>query len=86
MTYPHPQQQLPRDMSGILFTNNYKKEDSHPDMRGFVTINGVEYSLSGWHKENAKGKFVKLSVKLKPESAAPASPPAHVELDATAPW
>jgi uncharacterized protein (DUF736 family) len=52
---------------GVLFKNDRKENDNHPDYRGSVNVSGVEYWLSAWIKECDKGKFMSLSVKPKEE-------------------
>lgn len=54
-----------RDGSGILFVNDRKQSDSHPDYKGSITINGQEYWLSGWRKQGQKGQFLSLSAQPK---------------------
>lgn len=59
---------------GVLFRTQEKKTDKHPDYEGNITIDGVEYWLSGWARVSAKGtKFLSLSVKPKvqPETRKP---------------
>lgn len=50
------QQQPQKDMSGVLFENDRKQQDSHPDRQGTITIAGVQYRLSGWIKRSQNGK------------------------------
>jgi hypothetical protein len=52
-----------RDNSGALFTNDKREKETHPHYQGKATINGVEYYVSAWVKDGAKGKFQSLSFK-----------------------
>lgn len=56
---------------GVLFKNDRKEKDSHPDFTGNVNIECQEYWLSAWVKEGQKGKFFSLSVKPKEEQRQP---------------
>ena len=70
------------DNSGILFKNDRKEQDTHPDYRGSAKINGVDYWMDSWIKEGAKGKFMTFRFRRKDErqkpatAAAPAAAPA----------
>jgi hypothetical protein len=58
------------DNSGIMFRNNDRQKDSHPEFKGSITVEGQEYWLSAWVNEGPKGKF--FGIKLNPkESQAP---------------
>lgn len=59
---------------GVLFKNDRKETDNHPSYKGSINVDGVEYWLSAWVKEGAKGKFFSLSVSPK-EQAAPTPAP-----------
>jgi hypothetical protein len=61
----HQMEKRQYDNSGILFKNDDKETEKHPDYKGNMTINGVEYWLSAWIKQGKKAKFMSLSVKAK---------------------
>ncbi len=50
------------DNSGILFKNDRKQTEKHPDYTGSITINGIEHWLSAWIKKGQKGSFMSLSI------------------------
>lgn len=52
---------------GVLFVNDRKEKDSHPDRKGSINVEGKEYWLSGWIKQGANGQFLSLSVQPKEE-------------------
>lgn len=49
---------------GVLFKNDNKETDKHPDYKGRIDINGQEYWLSAWIKERrgTNQKYMSLSV------------------------
>lgn len=57
---------------GTLGRNKRKEKDSHPDFRGSINVEGVDFWLSGWVKESNGRKFFSLSVKRKEEAPGPA--------------
>lgn len=61
------------ELKGTLGENLYKKNESHPDMKGKCQIEGQEYNISGWLKEGKTGPFYSLSFSVKEEKpqAAP---------------
>ena len=55
-----------RENSGILFKNDRKETENHPDYVGTLNVASVgEFYISGWIKQGAKAKFMSLSVKPK---------------------
>jgi hypothetical protein len=60
-----------RDNSGVIFRNDKKVNDTHPDYKGSIMVAGVEYWISGWIKDGKSGKFMGLAVMKKDESRVP---------------
>jgi len=50
---------------GVLFINDRKEKDSHPDRKGSINVDGKEYWLSGWDKQTSKGDTISLSLQPK---------------------
>ena len=64
-----------KDNTGSLFKNEKREKDTHPNATGSCLIDGVEYWISAWTKEGAKGKFQSLAFKRKEAKAEKASAP-----------
>ena len=47
---------------GVLFTNDRKTTDKHPDLKGTINVEGKEFWVSGWFKTGKSGGFTSLSV------------------------
>lgn len=48
---------------GVLFDNDRKESDNHPDMTGKLNVNGVDHWFSAWWKEGKNGgEFLSLSL------------------------
>ena len=71
--------------SGILSRNDRKEQPTHPDFKGSINIEGVDYWLSGWIKErkDGSGKFFSLSAKRKDAPPTPVikTPPVVNQFD-----
>ena len=78
--------------SGLLARNNKQGNESRPDYRGSINVDGTEYWLSAWIKTGRDGtklagqKYMSLSVQPKDAPAAapapaPAPAPARVTQD-----
>lgn len=64
-------QQYDNTNRGVLFINDRKEQDNHPDRKGSINIEGKEYWLSAWNKETSRGDTISLSVT--PKDAKPAA-------------
>ena len=68
--------------SGLLVKNDKQGNESRPDYRGSINVDGREYWLSAWIKQGRDGtklagqKYMSMSVKPKDEQAAYAPAPA----------
>jgi hypothetical protein len=55
--------------TGLMYRNDKKEQDTHPDFSGSINIDGTEYWLAGWVKEGKEGskfegrKFFSLAFK-----------------------
>jgi uncharacterized protein (DUF736 family) len=58
---------------GVLFRNDRKETDSHPDFTGNINVEGEERWLSAWVKETKDGRKF-FSISTRPKDGAPAKP------------
>jgi hypothetical protein len=53
---------------GAIWKNDKKEKDTHPDWKGSINVEGVDYWLSGWSRkqgDNPKSPSVRFSVQRK---------------------
>jgi hypothetical protein len=60
-----------------LFKNDKGDNPKRPDYTGTANVDGIEFRISGWIREGAKGKFISGSVQLKDNNSAGASKPVN---------
>jgi hypothetical protein len=54
--------------SGVLFKNDRKEKDTHPDYTGKLDVGGVAYQIAAWIRTGKSGKnegkkFMSLQIK-----------------------
>lgn len=76
-----------KDMTGVLFKNNRKEQDKHPDYTGKAMVDGYEYQLSAWIKTPAKGgdKFISIAFRAPKDNQNDRTPVSR-ELDDDIPF
>ena len=52
---------------GALFRQEEKKSEKHPDYKGEINIEGVDYWISGWIKPYQNGTKRMLSLSAEPK-------------------
>ena len=50
---------------GVLFKNDRKTSDKHPDYKGSANIDGRDFWVSAWIKKGQKGTFMSFSYEAK---------------------
>ena len=60
----------------IIFKNDKKNGETHPDYKGKINVEGKTFDIALWVKEGAKGKF--FSGKISEPYHKEAEPPAGV--------
>ncbi len=68
-----------KDNSGVLFKNDKKESEKHPNYKGNITVDGKDYWLSAWIKEGKSGKFMGLAVSPKEPAPKKADMSEHKE-------
>jgi hypothetical protein len=73
------------NMTGSLFKNDRKTNESQPDYKGKIKINDVEYWQSAWINKSATGATY-MSFKYQPIEAASPAPAPSKEQDSDTPF
>ena len=53
---------------GVLFKNQYRKTDKHPDYTGNINVEGKELDLAAWVRKSKKGVVTSVLVCLSRKS------------------
>ena len=59
------------NLSGVLFKNDKGDNEKRPDYKGSAEIEGVQYWVSAWIRDGAKGKFMSMKYERKEQQASP---------------
>lgn len=51
-----------KENGGVIFKNDKKTQDNHPDYTGKINVDGVEKRIALWVKQGRAGEF--FSVKI----------------------
>lgn len=69
-----------KELSGSMFKNDEKVEETHADFNGSAKIGGQDYWVNAWvktyEKDGQKRKYFSLSFKPKKPAATPQKPKA----------
>ena len=63
-------QQYDNNLSGVLFKNDKDGNEKRPDYKGSAEIEGVQYWVSAWIRDGAKGKFMSMKYEAKEKQQA----------------
>lgn len=61
---------------GVLFKNDKKESDKHPNYKGSLNINGTDGWIAAWIKESKDGKKY-MSLSWEPKEKSHPADPAH---------
>ncbi len=53
------------NLTGVLFKNDKGDNEKRPDYKGSAEIEGVQYWVSAWIRDGAKGKFMSMKYERK---------------------
>ena len=80
--------QYDNNLTGVLFKNDKGDNEKRPDYKGSAEIEGVQYWVSAWIRDGAKGKFMSMKYERKEQQtqAAPAQQQAASSYDKDVPF
>lgn len=58
-------QQYDNNLSGVLFKNEKDGNEKRPDYKGSAEIEAVQYWVSAWIRDGAKGRFMSMKYEAK---------------------
>jgi hypothetical protein len=64
--------QYDNNLTGVLFKHDKQGNEKRPDYKGSAEIEGVQYWVSAWIRDTAKGKCLSMKYERKEQQAAPA--------------
>lgn len=64
--------QYDNNLTGVLFKNDKGDNEKRPDYKGSAEIEGVQYWVSAWIRDTAKGKCLSMKYERKEQQTAPA--------------
>ena len=72
---------------GAIWKNRDKTEDKHPDFKGSLNVNGVEYWVSAWkRKDSDASNKPALSFSIKPKEERQATQKQPEKINDEIPW
>lgn len=74
-----------KEGQGVLFTNDKQGNESRPDWKGIVTVNGAQMEIAAWNKASRAGaKYLSISIKPKQQrqQRQPEPPPKNLDENA----
>lgn len=76
-------QQYDNSMRGVLFRNDKKDSEKHPDYKGNGEVNGVEVWISAWIKtsQRTNTKYMSLSFENKEGQVVPGASGGQATVD-----
>jgi len=64
--------QYDNNLTGVLFKKDKGGNEKRPDYKGSAEIEGVQYWVSAWVRDTAKGKCLSMKYERKEQQSAPA--------------